>query len=330
MRWKSVIALAFLWVPAWCHGAPAPATPTPFTTQAGVAMVLLPGGTFTMGDKGGEIDEPPHEVAVGPFYIDVCEVTQQEFERVMGENPSKVKGKKNPVEQVRWSDAVRYCNARSREEGLDPAYDLKTWACRFEASGYRLPTEAEWEYAARAGTTTAYHFGDAEAKQGHFRRQAAPREAAQAQRLGSVRRGREPVGVVQRLLPGGLLPRESGEEPARPSVRREEGVARGVLGLEPGRVPLGLPLQRKPGLHGRLFRLRHLRFPLRAPVSRRRGRKVGPPAKYERVRERREVCRNRRPVRFERRAVVGPGVGGRGGCGGGVVSLDSLRDTNQD
>lgn len=164
MRWKFVVALAFLWVPTWCYGAPAPPTPTPFTTQSGLAMVLLPGGTFTMGDEGGEIDEPPHEVTVGPFYIDVCEVTQQEFERAIGENPSKVKGRNNPVEQVRWSDAVRYCNARSREEGLDPAYDLKTWTCRFEANGYRLPTEAEWEYAARAGTTTAYHFGDADAK----------------------------------------------------------------------------------------------------------------------------------------------------------------------
>ena len=136
-----------------------PAEPKPVTTQSGVAMMLLPGGTFTMGDEAGEVDEPPHKVTVSPFCIDVTEVTQAEYERVTGTNPSKVQGKENPVEQVRWSDAVRYCNERSRLEGLDPAYDLATWTCRFETNGYRLPTEAEWEYAARAGSTTTYSFG---------------------------------------------------------------------------------------------------------------------------------------------------------------------------
>ncbi len=157
------LALTFL-CPVVCSGETGPASPKEITAQSGVQMVLLPGGTFIMGDEDGEVDEPPHEVVVGPFAIDKFEVTQEEYERVMGDNPSKVKGKKNPVEQVRWSDAVRYCNERSRLEGLEPAYDLKTWTCRFEASGYRLPTEAEWEYAARAGTTTAYSFGDSEAK----------------------------------------------------------------------------------------------------------------------------------------------------------------------
>jgi len=147
-----------------CCGETAPSAPKEITTESGVHMILLPGGTFTMGDENGEIDETPHEVTVGPFIIDKFEVTQEEYERVMGNNPSKVKGNQNPVEQVRWSDAVRYCNERSRLEGLEPAYDLKTWTCRFEANGYRLPTEAEWEYAARAGTNTAYSFGSSEAK----------------------------------------------------------------------------------------------------------------------------------------------------------------------
>ncbi len=156
------LILTFL-VSLVCCCDTAPATPREITTESGVQMILLPGGTFTMGDENGEIDETPHKVTVSPFFIDKFEVTQEEYERVMGSNPSKVKGRKNPVEQVRWSDAVRYCNERSQLEGLEPAYDLKTWTCRFEANGYRLPTEAEWEYAARAGTTTTYSFGSSEA-----------------------------------------------------------------------------------------------------------------------------------------------------------------------
>jgi len=150
------------WYPAAALAEAAPAAPKAVTTPSGVSMMLVPGGTFTMGDEEGEVDEMPHEVTLAPFAIDVYEVSQEEYERVMGDNPSKVKGQKNPVEQVRWSDAVRYCNQRSRQEGLDPAYNLKTWTCRFEANGYRLPTEAEWEYAARAGSDTAYSFGSSD------------------------------------------------------------------------------------------------------------------------------------------------------------------------
>jgi len=128
-------------------------------TESGTNMVLLPGGTFIMGYED-EIDSPPHEVTVSAFYIDTYLVTQEQYEKLMGENPSRWKGKTNPVEQMRWSDAVKYCNARSKAEGLEACYDLNTWKCDFTANGYRLPTEAEWEYACRAGTTTAYSFGD--------------------------------------------------------------------------------------------------------------------------------------------------------------------------
>jgi len=72
------------------------------------------------------------------------------------------------VEQVTWAAAARYCNARSKAEELTPCYDLKTWKCDFSANGYRLPTEAEWEYAARAGTTTSYSFGNDAAALGNF------------------------------------------------------------------------------------------------------------------------------------------------------------------
>ena len=147
-----------------CGAGSGAEAPKEIETPSGVAMILLPGGTFTMGDPDGEIDEVPHDVTLGAFAIDKHEVTQEEYERVMGNNPSKVIAKTNPVEQVRWSDAVRYCNERSKLEGLEPVYDLEKWTCRFEANGYRLPTEAEWEYAARAGTDTAYSFGSAPAK----------------------------------------------------------------------------------------------------------------------------------------------------------------------
>jgi len=121
-------------------------------------MVQIAGGKFMMGDKA-EADAPPHEVTVGPFWMDKYLVTQEQFQRVTGSNPSRWKGDKNPVEQVRWSDAVKYCNKRSELEGLKPCYDLQTWKCDFDANGYRLPTEAEWEFACRAGAATDYFFG---------------------------------------------------------------------------------------------------------------------------------------------------------------------------
>ena len=136
-------------------------TPHVVTTKSGIEMVRLPGGWLEMGsDAGDEVDEPAHRVYVSPFCIDRHEVTQADYERLMGENLSRRKHPQNPAEQVRWPKALQYCNERSRREGLRPAYDLKTWACDFNADGYRLPTEAEWEYAARAGTATRFFFGD--------------------------------------------------------------------------------------------------------------------------------------------------------------------------
>jgi formylglycine-generating enzyme required for sulfatase activity len=130
-------------------------------------MVRISGGQFQMGDNS-EVDAPRHQVTVSDFLIDKTLVTQEQYEKAMGDNPARWKGARNPVEQVRWSDAVRFCNKRSELQGLQPCYDLKTWKCDFNADGYRLPTEAEWEYACRAGASTAYFFGEDASKLGEY------------------------------------------------------------------------------------------------------------------------------------------------------------------
>jgi len=128
-------------------------------------MKLIPAGTFQMGSTNGESDERPvHTVTVSSFYMDSTEVTQREYSRLMGTNPSNFSGDNKPVEQVSWWDAIKYCNARSREAGLTPVYNETSGSCNFSANGYRLPTEAEWEYACRAGTTTKYYWGESTSK----------------------------------------------------------------------------------------------------------------------------------------------------------------------
>ena len=137
--------------------------------RADPPMVLIPAGEFTMGsEQAGPEAQPLHRVQVSAFYMDAHEVTQKSFEDLMGVDISKFEGDDNPVEQVRWTQAARYCNARSRAEKRRACYDEATWACDFSADGYRLPTEAEWEYACRAGTRTAYWFGDDPQKLGSF------------------------------------------------------------------------------------------------------------------------------------------------------------------
>jgi formylglycine-generating enzyme required for sulfatase activity len=138
------------------------------TNSVGMKLALIPPGEFLMGSKDSvenadEDEKPQHPVRITtPFYLGVNEVTQEEYQRVMDENPSAFspegKGSKQvsdletgrfPVESVSWDDAVEFCRKLSllAEE---------------KAAGlvYRLPTEAEWEYACRAGTTTPFYFGD--------------------------------------------------------------------------------------------------------------------------------------------------------------------------
>jgi formylglycine-generating enzyme required for sulfatase activity len=142
--------------------------PTPVLQPSSISanMIRINGGTFQMGSPANEVDrernEVQHSVTVSSFYMGKYLVTQKEYREVMGTNPSKFKGDNFPVEQVSWFDAVNYCNRLSQREGLTPAYTINgenvTW--NRNANGYRLPTEAEWEYACRAGTATPFSTGN--------------------------------------------------------------------------------------------------------------------------------------------------------------------------
>lgn len=132
------------------------------TMQLPEEFARIKGGTFLMGSPEDEpwrgADEVQHRVTVSDFYLSKYELTQQEYAALMGSQPSSFSGDHLPVESVSWLDAIAYCNARSEEEGLTPAYTVngQTVAWDRSANGYRLPTEAEWEYACRAGTTTPF------------------------------------------------------------------------------------------------------------------------------------------------------------------------------
>jgi formylglycine-generating enzyme required for sulfatase activity len=153
--------------PAGQNSEPAPSvvvpttTPKPNVTPAPVLrsftdglgngvrleMISLPGGTFEMGSPNGQgVDHeyPKHSVRVSPFAIGKYEVTQAQWQAVMGNNPSHFKGKTLPVEQVSWDDVVKFCQKLHEKTGKN----------------YRLPTEAEWEYAARSGSTGRWSFGN--------------------------------------------------------------------------------------------------------------------------------------------------------------------------
>jgi len=150
----------------------------------GMTLKLIPAGEFFMGSPDDAIEaekdeKPSHQVRISkPFYLGVCEVTQAQYEAVMGNNPShfsangggkdRVAGQstdRNPVENVSWLDAIQFSNKLSEKEGRKPFYVIDGKNIRvpdWKGQGYRLPTEAEWEYACRANasTPTRFSFGD--------------------------------------------------------------------------------------------------------------------------------------------------------------------------
>ncbi len=138
---------------------PTPSTPSPTpipkysTNSIDMEFVLIPAGEFDMGSPSSEVgrqdnEGPVHQVTISePFYMSRCEVTQKQWREVMGSDPSYNKGDDLPVEKVSWNDVQEFITKLNEREG---------------SVKYRLPSEAEWEYAARAGTTTRYSFGDDE------------------------------------------------------------------------------------------------------------------------------------------------------------------------
>ena len=155
----------------WCLTPPesqnnSPVNSSPFAESCPRNMVKIQGGTFLMGSPA---DEPgrnkdeclQNEVTIRSFYMGAHLVSQEDYMEIKA-NPSYFKGPALPVEQVSWYDVIEYCNKLSQQERLTPVYAINGQKVSWDisANGYRLPTEAEWEYACRAGTTAPFNTGN--------------------------------------------------------------------------------------------------------------------------------------------------------------------------
>jgi len=160
---KKIYTFLFIFIVMGVNGLEVAAMPELSSSNN---MILIYSGTFLMGSPANERgrsnnEGPQRQITVSSFYMGRYPVTQAEYQEIMGANPSAFKGSDLPVEQVNWFEAVEYCNKRSLSEGLTPAYIVSGSSVSWNrlADGYRLPTEAEWEYACRSGTETPFNSG---------------------------------------------------------------------------------------------------------------------------------------------------------------------------
>jgi len=165
------VMLFFAFIHGGCSKGPEPSLEC--EEIGGITMVTIPAGSFRMGydfisgdDDDGVAryypdEQPVHTVTLRSFQIGSTEITREQYLSVMENDPSSFEGESDlPVTNVGATRALEFCNRMSELSGLEPCYDPATGKCDFDKNGFRLPTEAEWEYSCRGGTTTHFNSGN--------------------------------------------------------------------------------------------------------------------------------------------------------------------------